>query len=40
VSVLLGPGATFQGTADGLLGLYAASNGNAPSLDTLELEST
>ena len=25
VSVLLGPGATFQGTADGLLGLYAAA---------------
>lgn len=32
VSVLLGPGATFQGTADGLLGLYAAaaSAGGSP----------
>ena len=39
VSVLLGPGATFQGTADGLLGLYAAAAGAggsaAPTRDEL-----
>jgi hypothetical protein len=39
VSVLLGPGATFQGTADALLGLYAAAAGAggsaAPTRDEL-----
>ena len=38
-SVLLGPGATFQGTADGLLGLYAVAAGAggsaAPTRDEL-----
>src|SRR4051812_37388155 len=35
VSVLLGPGATFQGIADTLLPVYAAAGGTPPTRDEL-----